>query len=1149
MYRPISLKKENNLLFELYRNRRETIGEIDPKYVTSIEYELHNFTTLTLEIPNKLHRNGKDCDYYIYDVIKGKMIIVMNFNGEMSKFIVDDNIEVVEKQNGKTKKLKAYSYEKALDKKTLLISDGATRQLYRPKDETVEVSEGILNWFEAQTGWKVGHVDELARKETMLYYTNESMVLFDNIEKQGLNFGDTIWERYVNISVPDRAINMVVSYPEMETYDNNNNLWKRESISHTFANLPYTITHISAKYTTSDNYKYGITYEITYEYEDSKGAKQTQKHEYNYGFANITNLKWVGRDITLTHETNKLEEHLNTKYRFFEQCSTKWYQFLTKDVANAFNCVFLFDSYNSTINVYNKDTFGTNNGLYMGWEFISSVNKTHKVGDIVSRLYIESPNTSISEENPLGTEYVECFDYYKKSGIMSDDLVVALDKYDTLVNQKQIEFLQVKLEKTKVDQKLTKAESELLSLQEKLRAENAILTAYIKANNNQQAQEIQSGVVANLEKEISDKLSEIQGYKDTSNGHSQAMVQIGIDIQKENAVLDGNKIFTQEDLLELDDYIIEGSISNDYYTIPISLYNYGVEEVKKLNDVAIDFTITARNFVDKIVHPKGWSYYIKVGEKVEIDDREVVDKDGFVQIYGFKFSPSKNELSSLKFTNNKEQTTAVKTISDIGRQLNSTSNMTSYWKDVWKDASSNNVYVSQLIEQGLDLAAQVARGKNTINRIDISEAGIYIIDNVDDNKQVYLGSSLIAITTDRWKTSRTAIDADGVVAQTLMGKVILGDKLYIGNDEETIVIKPNGISLYDSNALQSERIFLGLETQANGIKKAVLRLHSADGNNKLVLSEKGIYQVFPVQARDSFDRYNSFKVSFYLPTSLQRLDEARLILNLEKFRAYSKAMSTQPSETQGFATASGGQYSTTRTSAGGGQYTATKTSTNGGQYTTTKTSTNGGQYTTTRTSSNGGRYTTTKSTEMNAVIAKDATTGRPQGITSGNLNNDFYNHHHVLDTDIFLHRHDVTISIPNHTHDVTITVPNHTHDVTITVPNHTHDVTVDIPNHAHDVTIDIPSHTHNVDVTIPSHSHDIVYGIYEYQQMPTVRILLDGVVIADNISTTGQFDLSNSFTYLGGTHNLEIVSLSKPGNTEGLGRASLDLFVSGFVSY
>ena len=356
---------------------------------------------------------------------------------------------------------------------------------------------------------------------------------------------------------------------------------------------------------------------------------------------------------------------------------------------------------------------------------------------------------------------------------------------------------------------------------------------------------------------------------------------------------------------------------------------------------------------------------------------------------------------------------------------------------------------------------------------------------------------------------------DFVIAESLMGKVILGDKLYIGNENNTVVIRPHGISVYDPNATQDERIFLGIDKTTN---EAVLRLHSSDGSNRLVLSEQGIYQVFPYQARDSFDKDKSFKLTFYLPNSLQRLDEARLYLNLEKFRSYSKAMSTQPSETQGFATASGGQSTVNTTSASGGGVTVGTTSETGGQSTIQTTSGNGGYKVMTEITEQGG--------------AQVPPTYPPQPV-GGNV---------YLETHV--HQLDIT-----HTHKLNFTIPNHTHSVTVTVPNHQHKVSVNIPDHTHDVSVNIPNHTHDVEVTIPSHSHDIVYGIYEYQQMPTVRVLLDGVIIADDLSVTDNFDLLDKFTYLGGTHTLEIVSKETTANPDGLGRASLDLFISGFVSY
>ena len=1106
MHRQINLNKKNSYYIELHRNRREVLAEIPKEFITNIEYSSSTYPTMTIEIPDKIHRSGKDHEVLLYNQIKGKMFIIIDINGVKERFIIDEDIEIEETKDGKLKKLTAYGYEKTTEKKTLLISSGATRQLYRPKNEQVEVSDGILNWFEEQTGWKVNHVDELARKELGLYYVTKDELLFENFEKD-VKKNEVIWEKNVVIDVPDKAINMTISYPNMRTIDSNGNVLKTETIAHTFSNLPYNVRKIQAVYTSDTDYLFGITYTITYE------NNTTQTHKFS--FANVADLKMEAPSISLNYETNELKEHYITKYRFFEQCSTKWYNFLQSEVSEAFDCVFEFDNYNMELNVYAKETYGTNNGLYLDWTHIEKINKTFKTGDVVSRLYIESPNTSIVEENPLGTEYVECFDYYINSGIMSQSLIDALKNYDILLEQKQVEFLTIKLEKNKVDQLLTKKNSEHLALNERYKAENAILTGYIKAGNQSNLQAQQSEVVEKLDLEIQAIMLEIQELKDKSNEYLEKMTNIGVEIKKENAMLNGNKVFTEEDILELDDYIIEGATTNDYYTVALSLYNHAVEVIKDMNSVYIDFTMSTYDFMKKIAHPQGWQKFIRLGEKIEINDKDVADNEGFVQLHGYSISPRDDSMSGLKFTNNKEPISDIKTISDIGRQSNATTHMTDFYKEVWKDAQNNNVHVADIIQNGLDVAAQVVRGKGTVNRVDISESGIYIIDAQDENKQLYLGSGLISFTLDRWRTSKLAIDTNGVIADSLIGKVILGQQLYIGNENNTVVINPNGMSIYDPLAVQEERIFLGIENN-----KAVLRLHSADGNNKLVLSEQGIYQVFPVQARDSFDRYNSFKVPFYLPTSLQRLDEARLILNLEKFRAYSKAMSTQPESTDTKTSLSGGATTVNTTSASGGATTVNTTSASGGATTVNTTSNNGGGGSTTPTSSQSG------ATHSPSGTAIDPT---------GQGNPSIQNHVHQTDT--------------RHTHTVTVNYPAHSHTLSVNIPNHTHTLNVNIPNHTHDLNVNIPNHTHDISVTIPSHSHNIEYGIYEFPTLPTVRILLDGVVIDDNVTTNQSIDLSNKFTYLGGTHNLEIVSLTKTGNVDGLGRASLDLFVSGFVSY
>lgn len=112
------------------------------------------------------------------------------------------------------------------------------------------------------------------------------------------------------------------------------------------------------------------------------------------------------------------------------------------------------------------------------------MSKQKKISNVVSRLYVDSANTSIASVNPLGTEYVESFAYYKNHGIMSQELMDSIENYDDLVREKDIEFMTLNTQKREKDQRLTLENSRLKSLQGQYTAENAILTAFIKSYND-----------------------------------------------------------------------------------------------------------------------------------------------------------------------------------------------------------------------------------------------------------------------------------------------------------------------------------------------------------------------------------------------------------------------------------------------------------------------------------------------------------------------------------------------------------------------------------------------------------------------------------------------------------------------------------------
>lgn len=1136
MYRPVSLF-DNEFSFTLMKNRHEEWGTIPNEYVQSVVYSSGTPTQMTIEIPSKITYMNKEIDFDLYNDIRGKMQIIMNMNGEMSRFIIDDNIKVVNRKNKNTKTITAFSFEKTLEKKNFIIPTGATRQLYRPSNEQVEISDGMLNWFEQQTNFTVGHVDELARKELGLYRDTQTWELLWNHIVDPVAIDGYMWHKDMWLDIGDVPLTFTISYTDMETYSGNQ-LQKRETITHSFNNLPYGVKRIEARYSSDSDYRFGMKYIITY--------VNDTKQEFKFGFANANQLKVVFPIIKLTFENGSMSEHLTTKYRYFEATSCSWATLLTQ-IEEAFDCVCEFDSYNQVLNVYHKPTYGEDTGITLSYDnAISEITKTHKLADIVTRLYVESPNVSIAEENPLGTEYVEDFSYYINNNIMSKSLTNALTEYNKLVEEKNVEFLELKLEKNSNDQLITKREGELSSLRGQYRYENSILTAYLKSKKDadKAKQAKQSETVQKLEKAIEDMLNTIQGLKDKSNSLLADMTKIGIDIQKENAFYNGKKLFTKDDLIELEDYLIESSITNDYYTLAYSLYQHAREVIEDMNKVYIDFSITSYEFLSKIKTPSAWNNHIKLGIKLALDveHSDLTDDEGLLQLYGFTFKPNegaKGSVTDLKFTNNKSpKATSIKTIGDVSKKTAQLSTMTNFWKDVWADSASNNVAVEKLLTEGLDASAQYVRGAGKTNKIDISEQGIYISDATDENKQIYYGSGLISITQDKWKTSTLAIDSSGVMAETLIGKLILGAKMEIGNEKGTFIIDPHGLSVRNPENKQEERIFLGIR---DGVAK--LELYSASGDNKLVLSEKGIYQVFPAQARDSFDKSNSFKVNFYLPNSLTNLYDATLNFNLEKFRTYSKGSHSTERDVQTLTTSTYDGKSATTTWYGG--ETKTVTSTTATKKVSSATSSSAGKTEKTYTSSSSPKSYPSSTTSMKAQATRQ--TSQPRG----SANNDPGNIH--------MGTHTHTVTVPSHSHTVQVTVPSHSHSVSVSIPAHSHSVSLEIPAHSHDVKYSIPSHQHSIDisdhshdlkVTIPSHNHAIIHGIYDYPHLAVCDIYVDGRQVAANVNGDRTFNIAQYLNKpYGGKHTIEVRSKSSTNNPDGLGRANVSVVVGGFVSY
>lgn len=986
-----NMKKWYNVKLTLMKNRREELCDISNNYIDEIVINWQETNTMSLTIPSHVFHNGETIEFPLFYLIKGGQQLILEVNNKKYKFIVN-NIQEDKTKKVSTKKVSCYEYQKKLEKQDFIIGEAVlTRQLYRSKDEEVEIADGVLNLFEKQCqGWKVGHVDQKAMQELTMTYPSFKENLYNNLTINPVSNAGLLFDKTISVGDGQTPLNMSIMW-DISVFDAQDKLYINTKHEHKFTNLPYQIAKIVANHYSDEQYFYGIKYTVTY--------VNGHTGEFKYNFVNCRGLKLVANTIDIVYESGQLEENWVTKYRSFNTQVCSWTSFL-QQIEQAFECVITFDSFNQTINVYDQEECGFATGLELSYDnVLKEISKTKDMGEVVTKLNVESSNVSIASYNPLGTNYLENYDYYITNDIMSEELKSSMIDYKKLLEVKNVEYKTILLEKSKVNQALTLKNSQLKSLEGKYTTENAILSAYIKSKDETN-QAKQQAIVVEIEKQISATLQEIQKLKDSNANYETQMVQIATDINKTNATWDGRKLFNEELLLELSDYTYESTITNDTYLTGSGLYGYAVKKMEQFQKPTIEFNITASfDLFRRIINKDGFSDLIYVGGKYELVDEEITDGSNQVMLYQFKLNPSKETITDFKFTNKREEPeTTMRKIQKVSQTSNITKSMTDFYKTTLQEAKNNMVDVNKFLQDGLDLAAQQIRQRKGNNLIDMTEAGIFLIDADDVNNQIALINNLIAMTTDRWKTSRVAISPDGIIAEQLIGKVILGEQLFIGNGNNTFKIMPEGLYVYDQNSSQELRVFLGIK---NG--KAKLELYSSNGDKSLVLSEEGIYNCYQISERDSFDYYKPFETSFFIPKTLKDTFEAKLIVSLDNFRAYSKAANS----TKINLTTTGGTGNI-NVSLSGVSSTASGVVVTGGG--------------TAVAWGHGGKMTS-----------------RPYGQDGDSSNIHLESHTHWVE---LLHSHGVTLSTNSHSHSVSLSgsAKADTHSHSISMPSHAHDL-------------------------------------------------------------------------------------------------------------
>lgn len=592
---------------------------------------------------------------------------------------------------------------------------------------------------------------------------------------------------------------------------------------------------------------------------------------------------------------------LANKQRSFDVDDNDVYSFLTGDVSEAFNCLFIFDTFNQTVSAYDLDNYGEDTNIFISMDNLAqSMTESIDENSIITCYRVNGGDgIYINEVNPNSTNKIYNFEYYlpEMEESIQNKVKSYNDKYQSLKPQYEeimkrlgdqigvIQDLETRLPDSLDSKDWTKYGLDFLD--SKVKSFKNIDEVYCAQgmnkpdsfNYNLYQQNLED--LNNVTAEYNKRKSEVDSATDVYNSI----------ISERNAVqsqLDMNKWFTKDEWKTLDSYVVEETYSNDNYIttdnttdterfdIERQLFDVAWKDLSKKCRPQYQYSSTLSNVLT-IPQFKGFLKYFQLGNFI----RMATDYDTVIKLRLISFTVDYNDTSKIDvtFSDAIRVHDIYEDASSIQAQANSAAMSFQFNKDQYNKSVNQSNFVEEMRKYGLDVATvQIQNAKNQSQVWD--ETGMTFRQwnnerNDFDPEQIKIINNMMVFSDDGFETSKMAIGkipidkngnyAYGINAEVLMSKLVMSENLWIENNSGTykfddagfiaksgnnsVRIQPNQsgelFSIYKGNNKQfyadsdGNVHFKGDLTGSSGIFSGQLKGGSININNNFIVDEYG----------------------------------------------------------------------------------------------------------------------------------------------------------------------------------------------------------------------------------------------------------------------------------------------------------------------
>lgn len=269
---------------------------------------------------------------------------------------------------------------------------------------------------------------------------------------------------------------------------------------------------------------------------------------------------------------------LYNRYRSFDQTDSKVLDFLLNDAQKSFGCVFIFDTYSKTVDVIDAEEAAVKLPIYLSFDnLLSQVKISGDSSNMATRLLVSgAEGVDIRNVNPTGTSEIIDLGYHISAGDIptsiaekyrswKNTLYANQAYYTSLISMRNTAYARYLTEKAR----LADLEGELASL-DNLRSVNL----QGRAMATEQGPATKEGTVAYFDARLAEIAVEYRQKEQDIAVQKQLLASIQTeydgftsDIKAVNDKLRLEAFFTQDELVVLNSYLIDGTFSDPTFAV------------------------------------------------------------------------------------------------------------------------------------------------------------------------------------------------------------------------------------------------------------------------------------------------------------------------------------------------------------------------------------------------------------------------------------------------------------------------------------------------------------------------------------------------------------------------------------------------------